>query len=95
MMAHRLTVDDIRRREAIDAQCGDEGRCLPVSVRHLRHQALPAPRAPVVPDPLGRDRRLVDEHQARRVEARLLGSQLGARGSDVRPILLGGVQRFF
>jgi hypothetical protein len=64
-------------------------------MRHLRHEALSARRAPVVSDHLGRDRRLVDEHQAQRIEARLLGSQLGARGSDVRPILLGGVQRFF
>lgn len=49
----------------------------------------------MVPDHLRRDRRLVDEHEARRIEARLLGLQLGARGGYVRTILLGGVQSFF
>jgi hypothetical protein len=49
----------------------------------------------VVPDHLRRDRRLVDEHQTRRIEARLLGFQLGARSRDVKTILLGGVQSFF
>jgi hypothetical protein len=49
----------------------------------------------MVPDHLRRDGRLIDEHEARRIEARLIGFQLGARGGDVRTILLGGVQRFF
>ena len=49
----------------------------------------------MVPDHLRRDRRLVDEHEARRIELGLLGFQLGSRCSDVRTILLGGVQRFF
>ena len=49
----------------------------------------------MVPDHLRRDRRLVDEDEARRIELGLLGLQLGARGGDVRTILLGGVQSFF
>jgi hypothetical protein len=49
----------------------------------------------MVPDHLRRDRRLVDEHEARRIEALLLSFQLGTRGGDVRTILLGGVQSFF
>ena len=49
----------------------------------------------MVPDHLRRDRRLVDEHEARRIETRLLGLQLGARSGYVRSILLGGVQSFF
>jgi hypothetical protein len=48
----------------------------------------------MVLDHLRGNRRLVDEHEARRIEARLLGFQLGARGGDVRTILLGGVQSF-
>ena len=48
----------------------------------------------MVPDHLRRDRRLVDEHEARRI-TRLLGLQLGARSGYVRSILLGGVQSFF
>src|SRR5271170_2707338 len=49
----------------------------------------------MVPDHLRRDRRLVDEHEARRIETRLLGLQPGARSGYVRTILLGGVQSFF
>ena len=49
----------------------------------------------MVPNHLGRDRRLIDEHEARRTQARLLCFQFGARGGDVRTILLGGVQSFF
>lgn len=49
----------------------------------------------MMPDHLGRDCRLIDEHQARRIELGLLGFQLGARGGDVRTILLRGVQSFF
>ena len=49
----------------------------------------------MMPDHLGCDRRLVDEHEARRIETRLLGLQLGARSGYVRTILLGGVQSFF
>jgi len=49
----------------------------------------------MVPDHLRRDRRLVDEHETRRLKARLLGLQLGARGGNVRTVLLGGVQSFF
>jgi hypothetical protein len=48
-----------------------------------------------VADHLRRDRRLVDEDEARRAELGLLGFQRSAPGSNVRAILLGGVQRFF
>jgi hypothetical protein len=48
-----------------------------------------------VADHLRRDRGLIDEDEARRIELRLLGLQRRALGGDVRPILLGGVQSFF
>jgi hypothetical protein len=48
-----------------------------------------------VPDHLGRDRGLVDEDKARRIELGLLGFERSAFGGNVRPILLGGVQSFF
>jgi hypothetical protein len=48
-----------------------------------------------VPDHPGRNRRLVDEDEARRVKLGLLKLQLGTRCSDIRTILFGGVQRFF
>ena len=43
---------------------------------------------------LGRNRRLVDEDEARRIELGLLDLQLGTRRSDIRTILFGGVQSF-
>ena len=48
-----------------------------------------------MPYHLRRDRRLVDEHEARRFKLGLLGLQLGARGSDIGAILFSGVQSFF
>jgi hypothetical protein len=64
-------------------------------MRHAGNQALTARRSPVVADHLRRDRGLIDEDEARRIELRLLGLQRSALGGDVRPILLGGVQSFF
>jgi hypothetical protein len=46
-------------------------------------------------DHLGRDRRLVDEHQARSIKLGLLGLQLGTSGSDIGAILFSGGQSFF
>jgi len=48
-----------------------------------------------MPDHLGRNRRLVDEDEARRIKLGLLDLQLGTRRSDIRTILFGGVQSFF
>ena len=67
----------------------------PVTVRYTRNEALAARCAPVVPDHLGRNRSLVNEHQVRRIERRLLGLELSARGGNIRTVLLGGVQSFF
>jgi hypothetical protein len=48
-----------------------------------------------MPDHLGRNRRFVDEDEARRDKPGLLDPQLGTRRSDIRTILFGGVQSFF
>jgi hypothetical protein len=48
-----------------------------------------------MPDHLGRNRRLVDEDEVRRIKLGLLDLQLGTRCSDIRTILFGGVQSFF
>jgi hypothetical protein len=48
-----------------------------------------------MPDHLGRNRRLVDEDEARRDKPRLLDLQLGTRRSNIRTILFGSVQSFF
>lgn len=89
------TVDDIRRGEAVDAQRGNKRQRLPVTMGYARDEALAARRTPIVPDHLCRDRGLVDKDEARRTQLGLLGFQCSALGSDVRPILLGGVQCFF
>ena len=91
---HRA-VDDIGRREAIDAERGDKRQRLPVAVRHAGDEALAARRSPIVPDHLRRDRGLVDEDKTRRTQLGLLGFQRSALGGNVRAILLGGVQSFF
>jgi hypothetical protein len=59
-------------------------------VRHRRDEALPARRAPVLPDHLRRDRRLINKDETPHIKTGLLGFELGARGRDVRAILLGG-----
>jgi hypothetical protein len=46
-------------------------------------------------DHLGRDRRLVDEHQAQPIKLGLLGLQLATSGRDIGAILFSGVQSFF
>ena len=48
-----------------------------------------------MPDHLGRNRRLVDEDEARRVKPGLLNLQRDPRCCDIRTILFGGVQSFF
>jgi hypothetical protein len=48
-----------------------------------------------MPDHLGRNRRLVDENEARRIKPGLLGLQIGARGSDIGAILFSRMQSFF
>ena len=48
-----------------------------------------------MPNHLGRNRRLVDEDEARRFKFGLLDHQFGTRCSNIRTILFGGVQSFF
>ena len=68
---------------------------LPVPVWDLGDKAFTNRRAAVMADHLRRHRRLVDENETRGLQLRLLGFELGAGRRDIRPILLGGVQRFF
>ena len=66
-----------------------------MAVRYARNETLTTWRAAAMPDHLGRNRRLVDEDEARRVKLGLLDLQLGTRRSDIRTILFGGVKSFF
>jgi len=67
---------------------------LPVAVGTLQQDARHAVSG-AMPDHLGRNRRLVDEDEARRISLDWLDLQLGTRRSDIRTILFGGVQVFF
>jgi len=91
---HR-TIEDIVRRETVDAKCSDIRQRLPMAMRHRPHKALPTRGASVVPNHLRRDRRLINEDEAPRIKCKLLCFQRGACGRDIRAILLGGAQSFF
>jgi hypothetical protein len=63
--------------------------------RHLRDEALAHRGATVETRHFRRHCGLVDEDETRGFQRGLLGSQLLARGRDVRPVLFGRVQDFF
>jgi hypothetical protein len=88
-------IDDVVRREAIDAQCGYVRQRFPMAMRYRPHEALPAWGSSVVPDHFRCDRRLINKHKAPRIKPRLLGFELGACRGHVRTILLGGAESFF
>lgn len=71
-----------------------ERQRLPVAVWHARNETLATRQAPAMPDHLGRNRRLVDEDEARCGKPGLPGLQFGTRCSDIRTILFSGVQSF-
>ncbi len=91
---HR-TVDDERRNDPVMAQTGEEGHRLPVTVRDLRHEPLPARGTAAEPDHFGVRTGFVDEDQTSRIKMRLPDAPEPARHSHVEPILLGGAQGFF
>lgn len=88
-------VDHVRCCHAVDAQGCDERQCFPMPVRNLGDEPLADRRAAVEADHLRCHGRFVDEDEAFRLQFPLFGLQGDACGSDVRPILLGGVQGFF
>src|SRR5262249_49307741 len=81
------TVHDIGCFDAINAQRGYQDHRLPMAVRHLGNQTFPTWAASVSTHHIGRDARLVDEHEAAWVKKMLLRSQLGTRCDNVRTIL--------
>jgi hypothetical protein len=66
-----------------------------MAVRHRPREALPTRGAPVVPNHLRRDRRLINKDKAPRIKSALFSFQLGACSGDIRAILLSGAQSFF
>ena len=88
-------IEHHRCGQPIMTKGSDEGRGLPAGKRDLANQPLAAPRAAVQAAHVVLGPSLVDEHQAGRVERRLKLAPAGSSFSDIRPILLGGVQCFF
>lgn len=64
-------------------------------MRYTGDKALTARRAPIVPDHLRRDRRLVYENEAQCIELGLLSFERSALRRNIRTIPLGGVECFF
>ena len=88
-------IDDPWGIDAIDPQGGDEGECLPVTVRDARREA-PTPRSPAAQRRhVGLDPGLIEEGEPFRIDAMLMGLPALPLASDVRPILLGRHDAFF
>ncbi len=89
------TVDDERRRDAVLAQRGNEGGCLPVSVGHPADQTH-APLAPAVAARhVGLGPGLIDEDKMSWIKGGLIPAPLFAGCGHVRPVLLAGQHGFF
>ena len=68
---------------------------LPLAMRRLVDKALPFRGAPISPDQVGGDSRLVDEQQRGCIHVGLFSNVGFARLGNVGPILFAGVQGFF
>src|SRR6187401_2963266 len=64
-------------------------------VRNRSNETFAAQAAPVAPRHVGRRPGFVDEHQVLGTQPWLIGTPRFARCRDVRPVLLGGVERLF
>lgn len=89
------TVDHHGCEDLASADGGDQGGGLPAAVRDLGHKPLAARAAAMGPRHVGFDPGLVDEDQLVGRQLRLPFAMRLAGLRDVRPVLLGGVQRFF
>jgi len=83
------------RDEAAQRQSADEGRRLPVSMRHAHPKSLAASAAPVAARHVGRGPGLVDEDQPVGIEVELILEPLFASDQDVGAVLFGGVRGLF
>ncbi len=84
-----------RRGDTIMAQRSDERDGFPVAMRHLLDKPLTLRCPPVEASNGRRNAGFIDEDKPFRIKPRLLLLQGLTRGSDVRPVLLGGSQTFF
>ena len=88
-------VYDRRTSHACKTKSGDQRGCLPVTVRHLRHQSCTPTRSASQPRHVGLAPRFVDEDQSARVELALVPLPHGTPFGDIRSILLCGMDCLF
>jgi len=81
--------------QAIAAQTGDEGRGIPVPVRHSIDQPMTHSRPAVKPGHVGLGPGLVDEDQPGRIKRPLAVAPFRTSCDDVRTILLARPERLF
>ena len=79
-------VEQAGRVDAVAAPGGEEGRGLPVAVRDRVDEALAARGPAVAAGPVGFGPSLVDEDEAGRIDAALIGSPACPMPADVRPV---------
>jgi hypothetical protein len=89
------TVDHHGCEDLISSYGGDQGGGLPAAIWDLGDKPLAARAAAMGPRHVGLDPGLVDEDQLVDRQLRLPFAERLAGLRDVRPVLLGGVQRFF
>ena len=89
------SVDEPWCAEPIVTQSGQEGHGLPAAVWRFAWQPLSAGRPSAQRRHVGLGPGFVDEDQARRVDAPLIGHPLQAAARYIRPVALAGNQRLF
>jgi hypothetical protein len=94
-LAGDWSIQDAGRLDPVDPQGGQEGERAPASMRHFGDEPFPPRRPPMTAGHVGLGPGLIDEDQARRINAALVLSPLAASPGHVRPILLTGAQAFF
>lgn len=89
------SVEDGWGGQAIEAQRGDDGVGLPMTVGRVIAQARAAQTAAVPTQQIGRDPAFIQKQILRHMAERLPGLPLPPGRGDIRPTLLVGVYRFF
>ena len=89
------TIEDEGRDNPADPNPGDEGRCLPVSMRDADTQPLPARAAPMCASHVRRGPGLVDENETLGIKVELALESVLSPLQDVGTILLACVCGLF
>ena len=88
-------IENHRGVDPVMAERGKKGQGLPMAVRHLRIEPLPAPAPAMGACHVGLGPGLVDKHQALGIDLPLVALPTLAPPRNVRPVLLAGKHAFF